>query len=280
MLFIALSVVSVTLAATLLVADTLPVWAVSVVVNALAVTAYVVSRATALPHLGDDVGNWTEPLGMAAVLAETISILIAVSVLVQRVPRRWTLWSLAAATVLVTAGCSTATAGGEEQHTMPDGSRMSDSAMSSSATATDSRPSESAQMICSGETRDAVVRTFQLSDPPASSSTWSHQVFSCTYQLPEGDLKLSVHDATDEASGTTYFAQTRAEFDDADSIDGMQNFGLPAFQTTDGVVVFLKDGKTLRVDATGLSASAFPPGFSAEQSAYSVAAAVIACWSE
>lgn len=281
-LFIALSVVCVALATLLLIADSRPVWFASVIVNALAVGAYVVSRTTGLPQIGDDVGNWTEPLGMAAVVAEVVSVLVAASVLLERVPRRWALWTLVASTVLFTAGCSTATGDSshEHSHMMPDGSTMADSAMPDSSMATGARPSQAAQMICSDEIRDAVVRSFDLSHPPASTTTWSHHVYRCTYRLPHGELRLSVYDATSLARGTTYFAQTRSELDGAKAISGMQNFGLPAFQTADGNVVFLKDGKTLRVDASELPASAFPVGFSAQQTAYSVAAAVIACWTE
>lgn len=286
-LFIALSVACVALAALLLIVDSHPVWLATVTVNALAVMAYVASRSTGLPQIGDDVGNWTEPLGMAAVLAEVVSTLIAISVLLERVPRRWTLWTLVAATVLFTAGCSTATGdtGHEHSHTMADGSSMADSAMPGSSMPdssmeTGAGPSEAARMICSEEIRDAVVRAFDLARPPASTTTWSHREYRCTYRLSQGDLRLSVYDATNRALGTTHFAQTQSELDEAKAISGMQNFGLPAFQTADGNVIFLKDGKTLRVDASGLSTSAFPAEFTPQQTAYSVAAAVIACWTE
>jgi hypothetical protein len=135
-------------------------------------------------------------------------------------------------------------------------------------------------MICSGETQDAVVRAFDLSNPPTSTPTWSHGLYSCTYRLPHGNLRLSVYDATNEAKGTTFFFQTRKKFDNAKTVGGMQNFGFPAFQTADGNVAFLKDGKTLRVDASRLPRQAFPANFSAQQTAYSIAAAVIACWTE
>jgi hypothetical protein len=284
-LFIALSTACVALAVLVIIADSTPVWLATVVANALALIAYVVSRSTALPQIGGDVGNWTEPLGMAAVLAEVVSVLIAASVLIEHVPRKWTLWGLVAATVLFTAGCSTAIGEASHQHTMPDGTTMTDSAMPHSSTSdaakeTIGSPSESARMICSEEIRDAVVRGFGLSHLPASTSTWAHQVYSCTYRLPQGDLRLSVYDATDGTSGTTHFAQARSELEGAKTIGGMQSFGLPAFQTSTGNVLFLTDGKTLRVDASALPGSAFPAGFTAQQTAYSVAAAVIACWTE
>ena len=65
----------------------------------------------------------------------------------------------------------------------------------------------------------------------------------------------------------------------AESLPGLQSLGLPAFRSG-GTVVFLKDGKTLRVDGSGLSAAALPAGLSRGEVAYGVAAAVVACWSE
>jgi hypothetical protein len=45
-------------------------------------------------------------------------------------------------------------------------------------------------------------------------------------------------------------------------------------------VVFLKDHKTLWVDATRVAASDLPEGTNRQDAAYGVAAAVIACWTE
>ncbi len=82
-LFLALAVVSVVLAALLVTRDTRLVWAASGLVTLLALLAFVASRTAGLPELGDDVGNWTEPLGFPAVAAEA-----AVSILAARTLRR------------------------------------------------------------------------------------------------------------------------------------------------------------------------------------------------
>jgi hypothetical protein len=37
---------------------------------ASAVAGYVLSRTTGLPHATDDIGNWTEPLGLASLFVE------------------------------------------------------------------------------------------------------------------------------------------------------------------------------------------------------------------
>lgn len=76
-LFIALTVACLALAAALTVRDDDRLWAAAGVVTALAVIAYVVSRTVGLPEIGDDIGNWAEPLGVASITAETLTVLIA-----------------------------------------------------------------------------------------------------------------------------------------------------------------------------------------------------------
>ena len=76
-LFVALEVTLVALAVLLVVADRPMVWAASVVVPALAIAAYVASRSVGLPQIGDDVGRWTEPLGVVSVAAEAVMALLA-----------------------------------------------------------------------------------------------------------------------------------------------------------------------------------------------------------
>jgi len=63
-------------------------------------------------------------------------------------------------------------------------------------------------------------------------------------------------------------------------LKGLQAFGLPAYESADGRVVFLKDGKTLAVDAGALPRVAGPGGESRTEVAYAVAADVVGCWSE
>jgi FtsP/CotA-like multicopper oxidase with cupredoxin domain len=76
-LFVALEVTLVALAVLLVVADRPMVWAASVVVPVLAIAAYVASRSVGLPQIGDDVGRWTEPLGVVSVAAEAVMALLA-----------------------------------------------------------------------------------------------------------------------------------------------------------------------------------------------------------
>jgi hypothetical protein len=81
MLFIALSTASVALAVLVVLADTPAVWAATGAMTLLAVIAFLTSRTIGLPMIGDEIGNWTEPLGLPALAAESLAFLAAVAVL-------------------------------------------------------------------------------------------------------------------------------------------------------------------------------------------------------
>jgi hypothetical protein len=80
-LFIALSVVSVSLAAVIAIWDSPAVWTATGLVTLLALVGFLLSRTIGLPELGDDIGNWTEPLGFPAMAAETLATAVAATVL-------------------------------------------------------------------------------------------------------------------------------------------------------------------------------------------------------
>jgi hypothetical protein len=173
-------------------------------------------------------------------------------------------------------------AGAGGMHTMSDGTSMSDDDMEADGMdmAAATPPSAPARMICSDEIRGAVQHAFQLGAPPAAAHRWSNGVYTCTYRISGETLALSVKDSTDVASGRAYYRALRTRIPGEKPIRGVESFGFPAFETSDGTAVFLKDGKTLRVDATRLSPAAMPAGFSRVDAAYGVAAAVIGCWTE
>jgi hypothetical protein len=87
-LFIALTVASIGLAILLVRWDTPAVWAATGLITSLAVAAFLASRTVGLPLIGDDVGNWTEPLGFPAVASETLAALTAALALRHRVSRQ------------------------------------------------------------------------------------------------------------------------------------------------------------------------------------------------
>jgi hypothetical protein len=78
-LFLLDSVAALGLAVVLLVSDRRWLWAAAGAVGALTVAAYVLSRTAGLPRLGDDVGNWTDPLSFPALAAEIALVAIAVA---------------------------------------------------------------------------------------------------------------------------------------------------------------------------------------------------------
>lgn len=43
-----------------------------------AITAYALTRLVAFPELGDDVGNWTETLGLVSIAAEAVVVVASV----------------------------------------------------------------------------------------------------------------------------------------------------------------------------------------------------------
>lgn len=164
-----------------------------------------------------------------------------------------------------------------ETHTMPDGTEM-DGDEHGVHDASTTEPSEAARMICDGQVATAVTATFRLDDEITPSSTWDAPTFTCTYEIDGAPLVLSVHDTTDVAAGEEHYAELQRTLE-ADDIEGLLGLGLPSFSDEDGVVAFLRDGKTLVVDATAL-----PNGFAGEmtrnEAAYAIATAVLGCWVE
>jgi hypothetical protein len=87
-LFIALSVVCLLLAGAILFVDEPSVWVLSGLTCFAAVIAFLASRTVGLPQIGDDVGNWTEPLGIPAVASEALMAALAyVHLRSRRTPR-------------------------------------------------------------------------------------------------------------------------------------------------------------------------------------------------
>ena len=77
-LFIVLTAACAALGLTLLVRDAAAVYALAVLTCGLAILGYAATRLVAFPMLGDDVGNWLEPLGVVSVLSEAAVVVSAV----------------------------------------------------------------------------------------------------------------------------------------------------------------------------------------------------------
>jgi hypothetical protein len=80
-LFIALAAGALVLALVLLIRCDPRAWIAAAGLAAMAAGAYVFSRSVGLPAMADDVGDWLNPLGVAAVASELAVITIAVRVL-------------------------------------------------------------------------------------------------------------------------------------------------------------------------------------------------------
>jgi hypothetical protein len=188
--------------------------------------------------------------------------------------------------------------GHESTHVMPDGSTMSDAEMKgmdhgsadghahgegemdhSMDMAATSGPSAAAAMICSDEIAGAVQNVFGLDEQPVPLDGWADRTYRCTYELPAGDLRMQVKDLTKAGPGRAWFDALQDRLG-ARPIRGLENLGFPAFETTRGDVGFLKDHKTLWVDASRVPAGDLPDGMTRTEAAYGVAAAVVACWKE
>jgi hypothetical protein len=79
LLFDAFVLVSAALAAGLLVSDRPIVWSLALASCAAALVTYVVSRSVGLPLADDDIGAWSDPLGVVAAVAE-LAVVVAAGV--------------------------------------------------------------------------------------------------------------------------------------------------------------------------------------------------------
>lgn len=78
-LFVLVTVAGFLLAVLLLTADSRAVWVSALVVSALALAAYVLSRTVGLPQIEDDIGHWADPLGTLAIVGEAVMLLSAIA---------------------------------------------------------------------------------------------------------------------------------------------------------------------------------------------------------
>jgi hypothetical protein len=83
-LYLALMVASVALAAVLIATSDARAWAAATLLAALVIVAYVLSRTSGLPQSSDDIGNWSEPLGMASLFVEGSLVALGSGVLLAR----------------------------------------------------------------------------------------------------------------------------------------------------------------------------------------------------
>ncbi|MYV89210.1 hypothetical protein [Streptomyces sp. SID1034] len=141
-------------------------------------------------------------------------------------------------------------------------------------------PSASALMVCGPEIRSDVVKILAPPHAPTTTTTWTDHLYTCTYHLPGGQLVLSVKESPNTASADAYFQSLRKQLGTTTQLTAAQGLGNPGYESESGTVVILKDGKTLRVDATGMPTASGPHQLSRADLAYEIASDILGCWSE
>jgi hypothetical protein len=167
----------------------------------------------------------------------------------------------AAACVLAACGGTTATA------TAPTASAPSG--------ASGAAPTASQAMVCGDEIKGKVKLVLRLPSTPKTRSTFAAGLFSCTYDLPMGPLRLSVQHSPTKPAALAYLASRRAAVSARESVAGL---GEHAYATGTGVVLVIKDNETLEVDASGLPAVFGDQGQKRTDLAYELASDVLGCW--
>jgi hypothetical protein len=71
-------VASVAVAFSLLHSGSARAWAAAGLLAAATLVGFVLSRTTGLPNASEDIGNWTEPLGLASMFVEGAVVILAV----------------------------------------------------------------------------------------------------------------------------------------------------------------------------------------------------------
>src|SRR3954453_11298985 len=87
-MYVGLMVSCLAVAATLLHANAREAWLAAVALPALAIVGFVLTRTTGLPQAKGDIGNWSEPLGLAALFVEGTVVALAGYALVALSPVR------------------------------------------------------------------------------------------------------------------------------------------------------------------------------------------------
>lgn len=189
--------------------------------------------------------------------------------------------AVCAAALLLVAGCATSEASqADKAATATRAATPAASASSGVAGphAAGPGPSAPAKMICSDDIRAAVKKAFSLPSTPRPTAVWANQVYRCTYAVGDGTLVLAVQDAADVKTGGAFYTGLKAQLSQPQPVQEFDTFGFPAFQTSDGRVALIKDGKTLLVDASDVPSASLPDGFKPTDAAYSIASAVVGCW--
>lgn len=167
--------------------------------------------------------------------------------------------------------------------TVAPGETMATSTPAPSAPSADAagaaEPTAKTKMVCGDETMDNVLGLAGV-DTIATRTSWKDGLFTCTYDLAEGQFVITVKQSTDAAAAKTHFDSVRKQAEGARDLSGLEALGVPSFRTTSGLAVFVKDEMTLTVDPTRLARTVGPEQTDRSSFAYTVATTILACWTE
>jgi hypothetical protein len=82
-LYVALVVGCIVTAGTLVRVSDARAWLAAAALPLGAIVAFVISRTVGLPNSADDIGNWTEPLGLASLFVEGCVVLLSIRMLLE-----------------------------------------------------------------------------------------------------------------------------------------------------------------------------------------------------
>src|SRR2546422_90995 len=85
-MYVALILGSVTLAGALIRDSDPRMWAAAGALALSVIVGYTLSRTTGLPQSSGDIGNWSEPLGIASLFVEGTVVAVSALALLERVP--------------------------------------------------------------------------------------------------------------------------------------------------------------------------------------------------
>ena len=136
-------------------------------------------------------------------------------------------------------------------------------------------------MTCSEvEIQNAIALTLGLNGRPQRTSQWVKPVYTCTYLLHDGPLRLAVTEFGSDAAAVHAFNQSKNQYvQDRVPLQTLEAFDVPAFLASDDVVLTVKDNKLLRVDATQLPKIVGPSHRARRDLIYLVTSAILRCWS-
>lgn len=146
--------------------------------------------------------------------------------------------------------------------------------------ATDEGPPVKAAMVCGKEIMDGVATLAGEATLPAAKTTWADHLYTCTYQLPQGPLIISVKESSDPSTAITYFETLQKDAGAVTPLAVLEALGLPSFHTGTGQAAFVKDNLTLKVDASRLPARVGRPPIGRTSFADTVTSDILDCWRE